>query len=97
MDLLSGVVMIFTYLTTHHQIQTHTQTLATITGPRVGTAIAAPLHEHSWQEVITSNRMKWKLSTKQLKKYKLAMGYRPQLTVFKYHKYELACFYNERS
>ena len=58
MDLLSGVVMISAYTATHHQIRTHTQTLAGPTGPRVGIAMAAPSHEHSWQEVITSNRMK---------------------------------------
>ena len=60
MDLLSGMDGMFTYLATHHQIQTRTQTLVIPTPPRVGTALAAPSHKHSSQEevTITFNRMK---------------------------------------
>ena len=60
MDLLLGMVMIFTYLTTPHQIQIRTLALAIPTGHRVGTVLAVPLHIHSSREevTITFNRMK---------------------------------------
>ena len=60
MDLLSGLDGTFTYLTTHQQMQIHTQTLATPTPLRVGTAMAVPSQKHFWQEevIITFNRMK---------------------------------------
>ena len=51
--------------TTRHLIAILTATLAILTAHRADTAAAAPLHEHSWQELTSSHQTKLKPFTKQ--------------------------------
>ena len=57
--------MTFTSKTTRHLIAILTATLAILTAHRADTAAAAPLHEHSWQELTSSHQTKLKPFTKQ--------------------------------
>ena len=57
--------MTLTSKTTRHLIAILTATLAIRTAHRADTGTAAPLHEHSWQELTSSNQTKLKPFTKQ--------------------------------
>ena len=50
--------MTFTYQTTRHPIAIHVTALALSTAHRAGTATAAPLPKHSWQEHTSSHQTK---------------------------------------
>ena len=56
--------MIFTFPTTLHQTQTHTQTLDTNTARHLATAMDPPSQNHFWRVVATSNLTKSKSSMK---------------------------------
>ena len=58
MGLHSEEDMTFAFPTTRHPIATPKATLALLTAHRAGTATAAPLPEHSWQELTTSHQTK---------------------------------------
>ena len=58
MGLHSEEEMTFTYQTTRHPIAIHIPTLAMSTAHRAGTATAAPLPKHSWQELTISHQTK---------------------------------------
>ena len=65
MDLHWETDMTLTFPTTRHLIAILTATLAILTAHRADTATAAPLHEHSWQELTSSHQTKLKPFTKQ--------------------------------
>ena len=50
--------MTFAFPTQRHPIAIHTATLAILTAHRAGTATAAPLPRHSWQELSASLQTK---------------------------------------
>ena len=58
---------IFTLLTTPHPAQVPPQILATPTAHQLVTVMAAPLPNHSWQEVTIFNLMRLKYFMKLLK------------------------------
>ena len=68
MDPHSVEDMTFLFPARRRPIAIHTATLAILTAHRAGTATAAPLPKHSWQELSTSLQTKWKPFTSQTKR-----------------------------
>ena len=58
MDLHLEKIVTFTFPATRHTRQIPTQTLASLTAHRAGTAMGASLLEHSWQDRINLHQMK---------------------------------------